>query len=32
MTHRVSAKDSRESLNKVFKLYDEEAKGIKLKI
>lgn len=27
MTHRVTAKDSRESLNKVFKLYDEEGKG-----
>lgn len=28
MTHRVSTKDSRESLNKVFKLYDEDGKGI----
>ena len=27
MTHRVNARDSREQLNKVFKLYDEEGKG-----
>lgn len=27
MTHRVTARDSRESLNKVFKLYDEDNKG-----
>ena len=27
MTHRVSERDSRAALNKVFKLYDEEGKG-----
>ena len=28
MTHRVSHRDSKEALNKVFKLYDEEGKGM----